>query len=113
MSNSPLGLPKPDPAGLGKPSEKKVIQTKEVKAIELGFYDGSLVPVGTKFRVPVDFKGSWFMDVQSATDLLRIRQAEMANNAVARANAGQAPRSRHGAVDVRTKADLIPGSDLA
>ena len=43
-------------------SDEKQPEMKEVRAKEMGFYNGSMVPAGKVFSVPVSFKASWVID---------------------------------------------------
>lgn len=36
---------------------------KQVRATELGFYKGRMIPAGTQFSVPAEFKAKWVVEV--------------------------------------------------
>lgn len=42
--------------------EKKQPEMKEVRATEMGFYGGVMIPAGKTFSVPVTFKAKWVVD---------------------------------------------------
>ena len=68
--------------------------TKQVRAIDLGFYQGRMIKRGTVFQVPSTFKAKWVVDASAPapTEEPKARREEPTTlSEIGRANVGRLP----------------------